>query len=267
MSDKYFAKKINLHANEELIAILHHHPMTYAKQIAVTAILILGSFFFMFALFSQGEIGVALFCALIITGVIYGSREFYIWFANSCVVTSQRLVDIDQQGIFHKIVSDVDYAKIIDISYSVNGISQTIFNIGSIKVQSSGATLLLKNIKEPGKVNQLLVDLIRKQTGKEMEVKKVVSVGSKAKEKMIADFVNQDDLAEYEDYNLNELIEEYKGTFGELSLKKLIVDGLEEEEGKDGEASFAKASEAKEENSEEKKEEDEIKGNFRQKRL
>lgn len=260
MSDKYFAQKINLHANEELIAVLHHHPVTYAKQIAITAILILGSFFFMFALFSQGEIGVALFCALLLTGAIYGSREFYIWFANSCVITSQRLVDIDQRAIFHKTVSDIEFAKIIDISYSVNGISQTIFNIGSIKVQSNGATLLLKNIKEPGKVNQLLVDLIRKQTGKQMEVKKVVSLGSAAKEKIMDEFVNQDELAEYEDYNLNELLEEYKDTFGELSLKKLLVDELEEKE--KAEVRSLKAEETKE-----IKPEDEIKGNFRQKRL
>ena len=264
MSDKYFAKKINLHANEELIAVLHHHPVTYAKQIMITAILILGAFFFMFALFSLGEIGVALFCAIILTGVFYGSRELYIWFANASVITSQRLVDIDQQAIFHKTVSDIDYGKIIDISYSVKGISQTIFNIGSIKVQSSGAKLLLKNIKEPGKVNQLLVDLIRKQTGKQMEVKKVVSLGPTAKEKIMDDFVNQDELAEYEDYNLNELLEEYKETFGELSLKKLLVDELEEKEASSASAS-AEDSEAKE--VKEIKEEDEIKGNFRQKSL
>lgn len=289
MSDKHFAKQINLHADEELIGVLHHHPVTYAKQIAITVFLILGSFFFMFALFSLGEIGVALFCALILTGVIYGSREFYIWFANACVITSQRLVDIDQRAIFHKTVSDIDYAKINDISYSVKGINQTIFNIGSIKVQSSGATLLLKNIKDPGKINQLLADLIKKQTGKQIEVKKVVNIGSGAKGKIMDEFVNQEEMAEYEEYNLNELLEEYKETFGELSLKKLLVDELEEQEGieepssasasakasadkkategdeKEGEASFAKATEAKE--VKKIKAEDEIKGNFKQKRL
>jgi hypothetical protein len=255
MSDKYFAKQINLRSSEKLIAVLHHHPITYAKQIAVTTILILGAFFFMFALFSLGEIGVALFCAIILTGAIYGSREFYIWHANACVITSERLVDIDQQAIFRKTVSDIEYAKIIDISYSVRGISQTIFNIGSIRVQSVGATLLLKNIKEPGRVNQLLVDLIRKQTGKQIEVKKVVSLGLNAKEKIMDEFVNQDELAEYEDYNLDELLEEYKETFGELSLKKLLVEELGEEEGEEGVSEPAKD------------EEDEIKGNFRQKRL
>lgn len=262
MSDKYFAKKINLHVNEELVAILHHHPITYAKQIVVTALLILGSFFFMFLLFSLGELGVALFCALLLTGIIYGCREFYIWYANVCVVTSERLVDIDQGGIFHKIVSDIDFGKIVDISYSVKGIRQTIFNIGSIKVQASGATLLLQNIKEPGKVNQLLVDLIRKQTGKQMEVKRVVTVGSKAKEKIMENFANQAELEQYEEYNLQELIEDYKETFGELSLKKLLVEELEAEE-----SSSPDAKEEQEEVIIEKTPEKEVEGNFKQKRL
>lgn len=262
MSEKYFAQKINLHTEEVITIVLHHHAITYAKQIAITTVLILGSFFLMFALFSMGEIGVALFCALLITGIFYGGREFYIWYANVCILTNQRLVDIDQRGFFQKTVSDIDLEKILDISYSVKGISQTIFQIGTIKVQASGANLILKNIKDPGKVNQLLVDLIRQRTGKKIEVKKVFNIGTKAKEKITEDFLQQDELAEYEDYKLNELIEEYKETFGELSLKKLLVDELEEKESekepkepeKDDATGIIKA-------------EEEIEGNFRQKRL
>jgi len=267
MSDKYFARQINIHVEEKIVAVLHHHPLTYAKQIVVTAVLILGSFFLMFPLFSLDQIGVALFCALLLTGIIYGAREFYIWYANACVVTSQRLVDLDRQGIFHKTVSDLELDSIIDISYSVSGIVQTIFHIGAIEVKSGGAALLLENIKEPGKINQLLADLIRKQTGKQIEVKKVVSLGPKAKDKLMDNFVHQDELDEYEDYNLNELLEDYKETFGELSLKKLLVDELDEEDEKDGEEG-KEGKEGKEGNSfKEKTAGDEIEGNFRQKHL
>ena len=65
MSDKYFAKKINLRPDEEMVVILHHHPVTYFKQIFITAVLILAAFFLMFELFSWGYTGVALFLALL----------------------------------------------------------------------------------------------------------------------------------------------------------------------------------------------------------
>ncbi len=227
MSEQYFSKKINLQAEEELIAVLHHHPLTYAKQIAIVCLLIFGAFFFMFFLFSLGEIGVAMFCALLITGVFYGGREFYIWYNNACILTSQRLVDIDQQGFFHKTVSDIVFEKILDISYSVRGFWQTVLKLGTIKIQATGANLILKNIKEAGKINQLIADLIKKQTGNKIEVKRVVNLSPEVKNKITDDFLNQDELAKYEDYKLAELLEEYKDTYGELSLKKMLVEELE----------------------------------------
>lgn len=267
MSEKHFAKQINLHADEEIIAILHHHPTTYAKQIAITAILILGAFFLMFYFFSLGELGVALFCALLLTGIFYGLREFFIWYNNSAVITSQRLVDIDQSGFFHCSVSDVSYEKIMDISYSVRGVWQTIFHIGNIKVQASGVTILLRNIQQPGKVNQLLSDLIKEQTGKQIEVKKVVSLSPSIKEKLMDDFVKQDELAEYDDYKLDELVEEYKDTFGELKLKKLLVDELEKEESVSAEIEKKADTEKPAENPKKIAQEPEIEGNFRKKHL
>ncbi|MCX6740408.1 MAG: PH domain-containing protein [Candidatus Parcubacteria bacterium] len=254
MSDKYFAKQINLQANEELIAVLHHHPITYAKQIAVTTVLILGAFFFMFPLFSLGELGVALFCAILLTGFFYGVREFYIWFANACVITSKRLVDVDRKGFFHKIVSDLSYDKILDISYSVSGVMQSVFHLGDIKIQAKAAILKLGNIAFPAKVNQVLADLINEETGKKLDVKKVVSLGEKGKDKITSEFLDQDKLAEYEDYKLDELLAEYKENFGELSLKKLLVDELEK-------------AEENNDNSSKNEENDDMGANFKKKSL
>ncbi len=250
MSENYFAKKINLRPVEQIISVLHHHPITYFKQFAITGILILGAFFFMFELFSWGSIGVAFFLAIIATGLFYGGREFYIWYFNAFIITSQRIVDIDQRGFFNKTVSEVDTQKILDISYAVKGFWQTILKLGTIKIQASGATLLLQNIKDVSKVNQLLVDLIRQQTGKKLEVKEEEDLSSEQKEKIVHDFLNQEQLAEYEDYKLDELIEEFKETFGELKLKKILVDELGKQDKKaekvqvkeDDEANFKKKS-------------------------
>jgi|GEM_PF-468125 len=230
MAQENLAKKVNLRTDEQIIAILHHHPITYVKQFFITAVLILGAFFLMFFLFSIGQIGVALYCALLLTGFFYGAREFYIWYNNIFVITNQRIIDIDQSGFFHKTVSEVSLDKILDICYYVHGFWQTILHLGTIKITEAGASLILRNIKEASKVNQLIADLIREQTGKKIEVKKVKVLTPMVKEQLTEDFLKQDELAVYDDYNLNELLEEYKETFGELKLKKLIVDELEKYE-------------------------------------
>ena len=230
MSFAYFAKQISLRPEEAMIGVIHHHPVTYLKQIVITVALILVSFFLMFYLVSLGAFGVALFVALLFTGVIYGAREFFIWYANVLVITNQRLIDIDRSGFLSKTVSEVPYEKILDISYTVKGLSQTIFGLGTMRISASGAKLTIKNVANIVQLNQIIADLIREQTGKTIEVKKVKISEPKVKEEIAKDFLNQDELAEYEDYNLQEVLTAYKETFGELKLKKLLIDELEQYE-------------------------------------
>jgi hypothetical protein len=245
MTAAKIAQKINLRTDEEIVMILHHHPIGFLKQIIVTAFIILLSFFLMYPLFNfLDQLGVALFIALLATGIFYGGREFYIWYNNVFVITNQRIIDIDQRGFFEKIVSEIPYENIIDISYYVKGFWQTVLKLGTVKIKAGGVDLVLKNIKEVIKVNQILLDSIRQGTGKKLEAKKVNNISAGAKEKLTKDFLEQDKLAEFDDYNLDELIEEYKETYGELSLKKLLSEELErsdkEEEADEDEIKFTR---------------------------
>ncbi|MBD3359609.1 MAG: hypothetical protein GF365_02780 [Candidatus Buchananbacteria bacterium] len=243
MSQDYFSKQISLRSDEEIITVLHHHPITYAKQIVITLAIILLAFFLMFYLFSLGTFGVALFLALLLTGVFYGMREFYIWFMNVFIITNQRIIDIDQTGFFNKTVSEADYNKILDVCYSVKGAGQTLLKLGTININATGVKLVIKNVKDVVKANQILADLIRERTGKDLEIKRVKEtsnnerkISSQNKEKITEDFLNQEDLEEYDEYDLDDLIDEYKDIFGELRLKKFLVDELEEydqEQGKE----------------------------------
>ncbi len=214
--------------------ILRHHPIGFAKQIVITVFIVLLSFFLMYPLFNfLDQLGVALFIALLATGIFYGGREFYIWYNNVFVITNQRIIDIDQRGFFEKIVSEVPYENIIDISYYVKGFWQTVLKLGTIKIKAGGVDLVIKNIKEVVKVNQILLDSIRQGTGKKLEIKKINNISESVKEKLTDDFLDQDKMAEFDDYNLTELLDEYKDTFGELSLKKLLFEELEKEDKKE----------------------------------
>lgn len=280
MPKQYFEKQINLRADEEIVTVLHHHPITYAKQIAITFAIILLAFFLMFYLFSIGAFGVALFLALLLTGVFYGMREFYIWFMNVFIVTNQRIIDVDQTGFFNKTVSEVDYEKILDVCFSVKGLGQTLFKLGTININATGVKLVIKNVQNVVKINQILADLIRERTGKSLEVKKVKELQTdeqklspQTKEKITEDFLNQDDLEEYDEYDLQDLIDEYKDVFGELRLKKFLVDELEEydeqEESGDLEAEDASDESIDEPSQadEELEEEAEISPKFKKKKL
>ncbi|MFC1598798.1 PH domain-containing protein [Patescibacteria group bacterium] len=262
MSQHYFAKKISLRADEKIISVIHHHPVNYLKQIIITLILVLLTFFLMFYLFSLGPIGVALFLALLGTAIFYGAREFYIWYMNVFIITNQRIIDLEQKGFFNKTVSEASFDKILDLSYSVQGFWQTVLKLGTLKIKAAGVSLLIDNVADIIKVNQLIMDLIQEQTGKEITATKTKNLdrqakelNGKEKEQLTEDFLKQEELAEYDDYQLEELLDYYKETFGEISLKKVLVDQLEKyEAGLDDKAEIADSKEVKTEVDQVKKE-------------
>ncbi len=62
----------------------------------------------------------------------------WIWRRNKVVITDQHIVDIDQMGLFTRVVSTLRLEEIQDISASVKGPLQTIFQYGSIVIQTAG---------------------------------------------------------------------------------------------------------------------------------
>jgi uncharacterized membrane protein YdbT with pleckstrin-like domain len=186
MSD-FLLRKLNFKENEEVIKIVRRYLLTCTFSILITLVLVSGSFFFLSLFFSWGPIGVALFSAILLLGIIYGTREFVLWYFNAFIITNQRVIDIDQRGFFDRIVSEAPYEKIQDVSYRVKGIFQTLFHYGNIQIQTAGMTmrLELKNIRQPGKINELITYLAKKdQTKREQELQKNVSSNSGGVEKV-----------------------------------------------------------------------------------
>jgi membrane protein YdbS with pleckstrin-like domain len=62
----------------------------------------------------------------------------WIWRRNKIVITNQHIVDIDQVGIFNRTVSTLRLGEIQDLSADVHGPMQTIFQYGTIMIQTAG---------------------------------------------------------------------------------------------------------------------------------
>lgn len=154
-------KKINLKPGEEVAKVVRRYGLILWPKILAVFLLLTLPFFFLFPLFKFGPWGAAVFCFLILLGAIYGLRTFVIWYFNALVITSQRLVDIDQRGFFERVVSEVSYEKIQDVSYRRKGIWQTIFHYGNVRIRAAGATVDLEfqNIKNPEKIQEMVADL------------------------------------------------------------------------------------------------------------
>jgi uncharacterized membrane protein YdbT with pleckstrin-like domain len=64
---------------------------------------------------------------------------FHNYYLSMQVVTSERIIDIDQKGIFLREVNEMPIENIEDVSYKQNGFWGTIFNFGNVIVQTAGS--------------------------------------------------------------------------------------------------------------------------------
>lgn len=73
-------------------------------------------------------------------------------------VTSDRLVDIEQRGLFHRDEATLRLENIQDVAIVSRGIIQTLLGFGNIRAQTSGERreFIMRNIANPEKVKEII---------------------------------------------------------------------------------------------------------------
>ena len=84
-----------------------------------------------------------------------------IYYLNVQIVTSQRIVDITQNGLLNHTVAELDFSHIEDVTAQVAGFWQTMFNYGNVYVQTAAETerFVFSNVPRPTDVEKLILDL------------------------------------------------------------------------------------------------------------
>jgi membrane protein YdbS with pleckstrin-like domain len=152
------ARVIKLRDGESVSAVIRNHWLVHAGNFLLSFLLIALPFFLMVPLFRFGWLGMAVFVSMALAGLIVGWRTAFVWYWNAFIITSDRVIDIDQRGFFERVVSEASYDKVQDVSYKVKGIMGTILNVGSVTVQTAGTNsdLELNDVHEPQEAQHLI---------------------------------------------------------------------------------------------------------------
>lgn len=84
--------------------------------------------------------------------------DFYL---DILIITNDRLVDIDQKGLFARSVAEIELYQIQDITSQVEGFFPSIFNYGQLIIQTASAVprVIVHNVPNPHLLRQELLDL------------------------------------------------------------------------------------------------------------
>jgi len=150
---------------EEVILVTKKHVWVLTPIIVVwlvlLALVVLMIKYFGFSIYSSLAIAVSF-----IIGAVYAFYKWYSWHNSDYIVTNQRVLKVDQPGLFGRVISEADIEKIQEISTHISGPVRTMLNFGKVKIQtaSSVGNLDLIDVTDPYSVQQTIVGIQKKSS-------------------------------------------------------------------------------------------------------
>lgn len=153
-----FYQGVLLDADEEVVTVVHRHPIgiVFIALGGVGAIIAIISLFIavMPSVFdtAQGATNGASIILFIIGFMVFGVLLLaYIYRGSRLMITNKHLVQISQKTLFNRKVTRLIMSDVEDASADQRGILATIFNYGTMLIQTAGTTenFIFKNCPTP----------------------------------------------------------------------------------------------------------------------
>lgn len=92
---------------------------------------------------------------------ILGFFAFIDYYLDVWIITDQRILSIEQKGLFNRIINEVRYERIQDITSVVPGLFATYFKYGNILIQTAAEKerMILKQIPDPIETRRLISEI------------------------------------------------------------------------------------------------------------
>jgi len=152
---------------EQVILLLRRHWLTFLGPFLFT----IGVFIVPLIVWTYIFFNVFSFAAEIywVAAIIWGLIALFFivynyldWYLDIYLVTSQRIIDITQNGLFHRQVGESPLDNVQDVIYEIRGIIPTLFNYGSVKIHTAGPSgdIQFEQVHDPQGVQRYLLQQV-----------------------------------------------------------------------------------------------------------
>ena len=169
----------NQQAGEEIVKIIRRDLFILVKKVATFLLLnILPLAFFSLALINfpnilNGQLSLPL--------IILGASVYYLfmwlffffsfidYYLDVWIVTNKRIIDIEQRGLFSRVISEQKLYRVQDITSETNGFFPTIFAYGDVLIQTAGekARFHFQQVPNPDAIRDMIIKLAEKNKKEE----------------------------------------------------------------------------------------------------
>lgn len=98
-------------------------------------------------------------------GFGYAFLNFINWFFSVYIVTTKRIVDVDFHGLLYKNQAEAPLRNIEDVTYSIVGTTQVLFNYGDVNIQTAAENreFDFSKVPNPARVADIISDLVSQE--------------------------------------------------------------------------------------------------------
>lgn len=165
---------INLGPNERIVMKLRRHILVFFGQfvlILVLGLVPLGAGYIINAVHPEwfvgpiGQPGLTLLASAYYLNVwLFALAIFTDYYLDAWIVTNERVVDIQQTGLFSRTVAELELQRIQDATSDVKGILPSIFGYGNIYIQTAGEKerFMFEQVPSPHEIRHALMGLVEK---------------------------------------------------------------------------------------------------------
>lgn len=179
---------------EHVEIVKRRHPITFIPQIflfllMLTLPILVGYLVFGSEVTIKNPLlhasGVLLMSIYYLSALLFFMGQFVDYYLDITIVTNDRIIDIEQKGIFGRQISELDLARVQDVNSEVKGIIASMFNYGLVEVQTAGdeANFEMHDAYDPHGVRQRIIELSaldRKREARELMTAKMEGIKEEA---------------------------------------------------------------------------------------
>lgn len=161
-------------SEEHIILLLRKHPFTQLRWMLIAILMAL--FPLVFSLvpildFLPGRFQVAGLVLWYLMIVGFALESFLTWFFNVYIITDERVIDVDFLSLIYKNITSAKIDNIEDITAETGGAVRSVFNFGTVKIQTAGtsAQIEFEDVPQPAKVTRLLNELLLEEETEKIE--------------------------------------------------------------------------------------------------
>lgn len=156
---KYFEDQFD---DEEVLFVFRRHPIVMRKGLILG---LLGPLIGVLPAAINPGLGMGYFFGGLIVGFVLGVIILFPswvgWYFSVFILTSQRFIQINQKGFFHRSVADINIDQIQSVNYEISGIQETLLGFGTIKLKTYIGDSTIKDIYHPQKIQKKMIATLR----------------------------------------------------------------------------------------------------------